>query len=95
MEPAIDAQEGVHVDNDNLDCEVKAVEASAAVIPCWVASGPRREAGADAKAGAEEDQEGREEEDPNLGAKAPGAEFVDAAGGVGGTAHLGEDDADD
>ena len=65
------------------------------MVPCRVAGRPRSEVSADAEAGPEEDQQARQEEDPDLGAKAAGAEFVHAARGAWGAAHLGEDDADD
>lgn len=95
MEAAVDADERVHVDDDDLDREVEAVEAGAAVVPCGVVDGAGREVGADAEAGAESEEQGREEEDPDLGAEAAAAELVDAAWGVCRASHLGEDDADD
>ncbi len=91
VEAAIDAQEGVHVDDGDLNREVEGVEAGPAVVPGRVIDGARREVGAGAEAGAQGDQERREEQDLDLGAEAPAAELVDAAGGA---AELGEHDTD-
>jgi hypothetical protein len=58
MEALIYAHENIAVDNDDLDEEIKAVEAGSAVIPGWVGDGARGVVDADAEAGAEGDEEG-------------------------------------
>lgn len=81
MEPPIDAQAGVHCDDEHLDGEVEDVEAGLAVVPGRVVAGPRgHDVGAGSEGGAEAQQDGREQEDGDLGAEAAGAELVEAGG---------------
>lgn len=75
----VEARDGVGVDDHQLDHEVEAVEARLGVVPRWVGGGPRGgEADANAEAGAEGEDGGREEQKPDLGALAALAEFLRA-----------------
>lgn len=82
---AVEAEDGVRVDDEQFDAEVEAVEARLGVVPGWVGEGPRCgvvDAGAEAGAKRQEEGCAGEQEEPR--AVAADAELLGAcAGGAG------------
>lgn len=80
VKAAIDAHDGVQIDDDGFDEKVENVEARSRMIPCGLGPGTGRSViDRDAERGAESQQRGGKEKDLDLGAETTRAELLEGS----------------
>lgn len=96
MKTAVEARDGVHVDNEELDGEIKAVETGLGVVPGRAGDGPRRgEVDGEAEGGAQREDKRGDEQQKDLGPVAALAELLGPLGSGGEDGEGGDGDGEE